>query len=486
MPRSVGVAVGISALFLAGWNCAACSSSDPHPGPATSAGSAGVAVSNAGAGNELNLGGTGNDGGSGNGQANGPGLSDACAAKVSTATAVPLDIYIMLDVSTSMLDLTAMQVSKWDAVKVAVESFLRDNASAGLGVGLQYFPLPKPNVPSSCSSNAECGDSGPCFLKFCRNSSNLFPCQSNADCLTSTGDNAGPCVNLAQCSKNPDYICPNPGSACQAADTTEDLGTCETVTQSFCQHTASCDVTQYSTPNTPIATLPAAAPGLISSIDAQTPSGNTPTAPALSGAIRQATQWATSHPDHRVVTVLATDGLPTECTPTAINSVAALAKAGVSGTPSINTFVIGVFGPDDVANGAPANLDTIALQGGTNKAFIVDTQKDVTTQFQAALDTIRGARLACQFQIPASTTGEALDYGKVNVQLSNGAQKTVIYYVKNAAACDASTGGWYYDIDPSAGVPTKIIACPTTCDTFQAAPSGASVGIALGCQTILK
>ena len=170
--------------------------------------------------------------------------------------------------------------------------------------------------------------------------------------------------------------------------------------------------------------------------------------------------------------------------------MAALAKAGVTGAPgqpSINTFVIGVFGPDDVANDAPANLDAIALQGGTNKAFIVDTQKDVTAQFQAALDAIRGTRLACEYQIPEPTNGGTLDYeGHVNVVLTNGGKRSVVYYVAKAAACDAATGGWYYDVEPSVGPPTKIIACPTTCSTFSAAPSGASVAIELGCQTFIK
>src|SRR6187551_1149097 len=182
MSRSVGVAVGIGALFLAGWNCAACSSSE-RPAPFTAGARAGSS------------GGTGLDvgnGSSGNGNGGGPDLSDACAAKITTANAVPLDIYLMLDVSGSMLDVTATQVTKWDAVKLALESFLTDDASAGLGVGLQYFPLQKPNVPASCTKDSDCGDSAPCFLKFCFNSSNLYPCQTNADCLTSTGADAGP------------------------------------------------------------------------------------------------------------------------------------------------------------------------------------------------------------------------------------------------------------------------------------------------------
>jgi len=39
----------------------------------------------------------------------------------------------MLDTSGSMLGETATKVSKWDAVKLALESFLTDSQSAGLG-----------------------------------------------------------------------------------------------------------------------------------------------------------------------------------------------------------------------------------------------------------------------------------------------------------------------------------------------------------------
>ncbi|HYQ44815.1 MAG TPA: VWA domain-containing protein [Polyangiaceae bacterium] len=447
--------------------------------------SAGAATVGSGGGIGLDLGGNGNGNGTGTGGGTGPDLSDACAAKISTAQAIPLDMYIMLDVSGSMLDTTATQATKWDSVKTALESFLNDSASAGLGVGLQYFPLQKPGTPDTCTSNAQCGDSGPCFLKFCFDyQDGLVPCQTDTDC-----PNVGlrRCLPIAFCSKDDTYVCPNAGDACQPpAGSNDDLGTCQPIPDSVCLNSTVCEVANYAAPASAIAALPGAAAGLVSSIEAQSPSGDTPTGPALSGALQQASAWAKAHPDHRVVAVLATDGLPTNCTPDTIDGVAALAKAGVNANPSISTFVIGVFNQDDVANGAQTNLDQIARQGGTNKAFIVNTQKDVTTQFQDALDAIRGARLACQYQIPEPTSGGTLDYGQVNVALTNGTQKSVVYYVKNQAACDPTTGGWYYDVEPSAGTPTKIIACPTTCSAFEAAPNGASVGIALGCETIVK
>ncbi|MEO7038234.1 MAG: vWA domain-containing protein [Polyangiaceae bacterium] len=492
MLRSVRVAVGFASLWFAAGVSAACSSnSGSHPSafdPNATAGTAGTGTGTGGdkaGGLDIGTGaGTGTAGGSNTSGGNG-GLTDACAAHLSTAMPIPLDMYIMLDISSSMLDATAAKTTKWAAVKTALESFLQDKSSAGLGVGLQYFPLEKPNAPTSCSTNADCGDSAPCFLKACSKYPSLYPCDVAADCVLNN-TNYGPCQTLGQCSLDAGYVCPTLGKACGADDMGKDLGTCDTLVSSVCMNTESCDATVYATPASAIATLPGAAAGVLASIDAKTPAGATPTAPAISGAIQQASTWATAHPDHRVVVVLATDGLPTECTPTAIGSVAALAKAGVAATPSISTFVIGVFGQDDVLNGAPDNLNEIAQQGGTKTAFIVDTTKDVTAQFVTALDTIRGSHLACEFQVPQPSAGQTLDFGQVNVQYTNAGKSSVVYYVGNATACDATTGGWYYDVDPAKGTPTKIVACAASCSSFEAATEQASVGIALGCMTVVK
>jgi Mg-chelatase subunit ChlD len=482
------VAAGIAALLCATGITAACSSNSNsgaqvNPGGGTSnAGNA--SVGNAGAGNNgastgggLNIITPGTAGGDGSSGGNGP-IMDACAAHVTSAQPIPLDIYIMLDTSGSMLDKTAAKTTKWAAVKAALESFLQDKSSAGLGVGLQFFPLTNPKLPASCSSNADCGDSAPCFLKVCDN--NSAPCDKDADCADLFGD--GTCIPLGQCSTDPNQNCAPLGKRCGRTGT----GQCVALTSSVCVNTESCDAAVYATPASPIASLPNAAAGLIAAIDAKMPDGGTPTAAALSGALQQASAWAKAHPDHRVVAVLATDGLPTSCMPKDIDGVAALAKAGVAATPSISTFVIGVFGKADVVDGAPDNLNKIALAGGTNSAFIVDTQKDVTAQFVSALDTIRGSHLGCEFQIPQPGAGQTLEYAQVNVTYTNAGKSSYVYYVGSASACDATSGGWYYDVPPDppeSGTPTKIIACPTTCSTFQAATDQASVGIALGCMT---
>ena len=381
MRSGARLALCVTSVFVAALNFSACGSTNEDSQVTGSA--AGAAMSN-GSGATSNGGGATNSGGGALNLITGgssfglgvAGVDDSCAADVSTGKLVPLDIYIMLDVSSSMLELTATNVSKWDAVKSALETFLKDDASAGIGVGLQYFPIQKPNAPTSCASDRDCtGGTGPCFLKWCYQAAvqlgQVVPCGSNADCGAYL-----PCTTVAQCSDNTDYICTNIGAACDPRDPS--LGTCTAIPPSFCEHTASCDVAAYNAPAAPIATLPGAAAALSASIDAKMPNGTTPTGPALSGAIQQAAAWGKAHPDHRVVVLLATDGLPTECTPTDIDQVSAIAARGVAATPSIDTFVIGVFGPADVALDAPANLDTIAVAGNTTSAYIVDTSQDLS------------------------------------------------------------------------------------------------------------
>ena len=168
-----------------------------------------------------------------------------------------------------------------------------------------------------------------------------------------------------------------------------------------------------------------------------------------------------------------------------IPGIAAIAAGGVSGTPAIKTFVIGVFTDADKAT-ATANLDALAAGGGTTKALIVTTGGNVAADFQAALDAIRGSALPCDYSIPVSMGGQQ-DFSKVNVQHTDGAgMQSVLPYKTNAAGCGTSAG-WYYDIDPAAGgTPTKITLCPTTCNTVKSESGNAKVEILLGCKTLVN
>jgi Mg-chelatase subunit ChlD len=402
----------------------------------------------------------------------------ACAVQTQQAQRVQLDLYVMMDSSGSMDEQTASGPTKWDAVRAALTAFLQDPQSAGLGVGLQYFPLTHPNVATSCTSNAGCGNFGPCqFVQFCNTPPNVA-CTTNADCPAGVaclhlGACLDPQANAVTCfPAAPGFICNNNvNDPCLALP-----GTC--VGRDIC------DVAPYATPAVEVATLPGAQAALVASLTQHAPDGLTPTAGALAGAIQHAQALARANPTHRVAVVLATDGLPSECTPTDIAGVAAIAAGGAAATPAISTFVIGVFAPVE-ATDAQTNLNALAAAGGTGSAFVIDTNQNVTQAFGAALSAIRGMGLSCQYEIPSpSNDGGALDYFSVNVQFTPGTgQAVTIGNVRNKAACSPTLGGWYYDVDPTTGAtPRTISICEPSCGQLRADPLG-RVDVLLGCKT---
>jgi hypothetical protein len=403
----------------------------------------------------------------------------ACAVESQKAERLPLDIYIMLDSSDSMRDPTMQGISKWDAVRNALEAFLQDQGSAGIGVGLQYFPITRPGVPAECEATAACGTSGPCdILNTCTGVAMPTACQKASDCAAGAS-----CVRLGLCSLTQGPCIPV-GSYCGGGRGVPRGNLCQAI-GGYCDARDSCDPTSYATPAVEVAPLPGAAPALIASLMQHMPDGLTPTAGALSGAIAHAQSLAKAANGHQVVVLLATDGFPSECTPNDIPGVAKLASGGLAGTPSTSTFVIGVFSPDEAVD-AQTNLDALAAAGGTKKAFVINISQNVTQQFVAALNAIRTAALSCQFKVPVPKPGETLDYFKVNVQYTSGAGQTVtIGNVPNRAACSATKGGWYYDADPNVGgVPQNITICDTTCSQLRADAAG-RVDVLLGCRTEL-
>lgn len=407
-----------------------------------------------------------------------------CATDTEVAKQLPLDLYFMLDSSGSMSDLAGAQQSKWSDVVTAMTAFVKDSASAGIGVGLQYFPLTQSGVPASCTSSAQCGNAGPCLLNACDFSAfmSVVPCDTRADCQGYA------CNPVGACQYDHNTVCPasQAGVSCGTDPNGFALGNCETFTTSTCVLGDSCSTADYAKPAVAIAPLPGVAAAVTASLASHQPNGNTPTSAALQGAIIEAKSFATANPGHTVVAVLATDGIPDECMPSDVAGISQLAAQGLSGTPSIETFTIGVFAPDGIAQGTSA-LNQIATAGGTGHAFIIDsTAKNVEQQFAAALNTIRGASLPCQYELPIPEAGLP-DFAKVNVQFSSGTSAPVtVPYVGTAAQCNATTGGWYYDSDPAlGGTPKAILVCSSTCSTLKGAVKG-TIGVVLGCQTIAR
>lgn len=101
--------------------------------------------------------------------------------------------------------------------------------------------------------------------------------------------------------------------------------------------------------------------------------------------------------------------------------------------------------------------------------------------FDAVLDGIRTAGLACEYEIPAAPDGQVFEKGHVNVEYDDGLGSQNIGYVEDLGDCASVEGaGWYYD-DPVD--PESIKMCPQTCARFEALQS-ASIEIVFGCATI--
>jgi hypothetical protein len=445
---------------------AACKGDDDKTDTTTTdvAGAAGEAgAAGAGAGG-LGGGGTGIDvGGSG---------SNECALESKKAEPVPLDLFVMLDQSTSMDRVVSSGTTKWQAVTKALAGFFADEKSAGISAGIQYFGQVDAAVPATCKVDGDCNGKGPCEVpKACVGTPEFRFCDTAAEC------SGKPCEELGTCTADPNVTCfLSDGPKCGLLGG-KDLGEC-TLATSYCLGRDSCDVAGYQAPAAEIAALPDAAASLATSMAAHKPvSGTTPTGPALQGALAHAGEWAKAHPDHIVAVVLATDGLPTgACTPLKPTDIAALASSAKAASPAVGTYVIGVFAADEVPFAKP-NLDEIAKAGSEAGAFLVTADASTSTKFLEAMNSIRKTALSCDFNIPMPTTTE-LDFGRINVRL-NGAE---LLNVPSADKCAEANGGWFYDADPTSGAtPTKVVLCPTDCATFK--ETSGTVDVVIGCAT---
>ena len=248
--------------------------------------------------------------------------------------------------------------------------------------------------------------------------------------------------------------------------------------------TALCDSEAYAVPAVPISQLPMAQGTLITSLGSSRPFGGTPTTVALEGVLKAAEAQQKAQPTHKVVIVLSTDGLPDSSCATVpdgglpnstATAVTVIEKAAAEGFP---TFVIGV--------GNEPALNQFAAAGGTNngKAILVGagdagTTVDIEGQLLVAFAAIRDQAIPCEVKIPPSTGG-AIDYQDVNVNLSSGADggtPTPFYGVPTAADCKTQGPTWYYD---SATNPKYIELCPEACTVARAAKTG-SLSVVFGC-----
>jgi hypothetical protein len=404
----------------------------------------------------------------------------SCAQATVGTQQVAVDLLVLLDNSGSMTGAAGTR-SKWQTAQAALVAFVKDRRSAGLGVGVQFFPQSAPareckvdgdcslpNLPGACQENEFCdappGSRGAGFT--------CLPISFSQRCpLGGTCRHGGLCT-LSQ------RACQQVGQPC-ASGIANDLCR-EAPRLCLAVEDDSCNLADYQEPAVGIAALPGNEDALVRTITARTTAGGTPTGVALQGAFAHLRAHLAAHPGRRAAVILATDGIPSSCAPADASSIAGDIAAARASAQPIATYVIGVFSAQEMAM-ARAALQLFATAGGTGMPFLLNAGADLGQALNEALDRIRGEALPCEFAIPPPTGG-SIDYGRVNMKFEGAAGEETVPYAQSTDRCDPARGGWYYDVDPAAGTPTRLIACPATCARFKA-ESNPRVSLVFGCKT---
>lgn len=197
----------------------------------------------------------------------------------------------------------------------------------------------------------------------------------------------------------------------------------------------------------------------------------TPIFPALGGAVKWASDYAAANPNENAVVLFVTDGEPNGCNQD-IGDIAALAADGWDQS-NVRTYAIGLQGSNE------SQLDQIATAGNTEHGYFIGAGASAGQDLLNALNEIRASEIRCDVAIPASTTGERIDFNRVNVNYTPSAGEVVPFGKVPSATDCANLEGWYYD-DPSA--PTRIVLCESACQRVNT-DSGAELSIVLGCQS---
>jgi hypothetical protein len=250
----------------------------------------------------------------------------------------------------------------------------------------------------------------------------------------------------------------------------------------------------------------------IDELEGITPSGGTPTWPAVRGSLDYAMELTEADPNSRSVVVLVTDGQPglmsvpiddpaaastmkETCyeyghidVPNDMYEVADIVQ-DAHDNHNIDTYVVGMHdgerGSEDFVN----DLNDVARagSGGNREATIVTDQDPALTRntLQSLLTSIRSSYLSCKMPVPEAEEGaESVDFGKVNVTIEMNGQQ---YALVKVQGCLGGLGWQYlYDNQPAnvppdeKADPVGLELCESTCATVQG-NAGVRLIVELGC-----
>jgi Mg-chelatase subunit ChlD len=253
---------------------------------------------------------------------------------------------------------------------------------------------------------------------------------------------------------------------------------------------AGCDSTVYETPVVPMGRLPAHATAITSGFPAFPVGAGTNIEPAIRGATDFCKKFTPADPAdaaEKCVVLFITDGAPSTCNA----DLAALAQiAGDAYTnDDVRTFTIALQGAnvaflDDMATKGGGDCDPMAaintcdLTAGASFAAALESIRDTVTTIETRVEMQKQA-LECEWGLPDPKDGEVFNKTLVNVNFKPTPTDMGVVFknVPNAASCGDNAGAWHYDDDAS---PTRILACPKTCDAVKAVTDG-RIDVVLGC-----
>ncbi len=247
-----------------------------------------------------------------------------------------------------------------------------------------------------------------------------------------------------------------------------------------------CTGADYDPALIPLTTLPVAVDSaLVQRISDEDFSGGYGT--RIEGALRGIATYTVNHQTEgrEMIGVLITDGDATDCE-TNTTDLAGIIADHLADS-GIRTFIVGMEGATEgnleelaAAGGAEAHDDYCGNMGPPCHYWNVGNGSG--DALASALQAIsqQAVPIPCEIDVTSLTPpeGEDLDYGQVNVTLTEGDEVTVIPRVDDAGSCPTGEPAWYYD-DP--GNPTTINFCELACNFVTEAGDGATLNVVVGC-----
>jgi hypothetical protein len=206
-----------------------------------------------------------------------------------------------------------------------------------------------------------------------------------------------------------------------------------------------------------------------------TVTSESPIGPAIRGAVQGARDWvsANEREQRKGVVLLVTDRIaPLDkspvCQPTIEDAMAQASFGLLSEGPEVRTYVLGVGGPN-------ADLDAVAVAGGTGTAYLSDQSGDLLP----SLNLIRDTALPCDIE-PESGVDASSDFINVDVRYQSDKVESFVRVSRAADCHPGKRDEWYSEVEDSGTA--KVRLCPESCN-YARLLAGAFVEVVYGCKS---